>query len=288
MKVCLRALVKSRRSGQSGLIEMDTGFQPLDPSDHKNKEKTRRRKRHIPYRVIMPNLVTLLGLCAGLTAIRMAIEGRMELAVILIVIAAALDGVDGRVARFLKGSSKFGAELDSLTDFVNFGVAPAIMLFMWGLQDYRSIGWISCLIFAICAVLRLARFNAALDNPNKPVWHSRFFVGIPAPAGAITALLPIYGSFLGIPANDYTQTFVIAYVLSIGFLMVSSLPTFSGKTFGRSVAVEWVVPIIILIVFLVALLVTYTWWFLTIGTILYLGAIPFSWRSYKRLERLRG
>lgn len=267
---------------------MDTGFQPLDPSGNKNEDAPRRKKRQIPYRLIAPNLVTLLGLCAGLTAIRMAIEGRMELAVILIVIAAALDGIDGRLARFLKGSSKFGAELDSLTDFVNFGVAPAIMLFMWGLQDYRSIGWIASLIFAICAALRLARFNAALDGADKPAWHARFFIGVPAPSGAIIGMLPIYLTFLGVPASSITQGPVIAYVLAIAFLMVSNIPTYSGKTLGRGVPAEWVVPIIILVVLLVALLVTFTWWFLTLGTLIYLAVIPLSWRSHRTLALKRG
>lgn len=262
---------------------MDTGFQPLDPLNNKNKPK----RRQIPYRVIAPNLVTLLGLCAGLTSIRMAIEGRMELAVILIVTAAFLDGIDGRLARFLKGSTKFGAELDSLTDFISFGVAPAILLFMWGLQDFRSIGWIASLIFAICAALRLARFNAAMENPALPAWHSRFFTGIPAPSGAIVGMLPIYLSFLGIAANDTIQVTVILYVLAIGFMMVSNIPTYSGKSLGRGVPPDWVVPIIIAVVMLVALLVTYTWWFLTIGTVIYLAVIPISWRSYRRLAKTR-
>lgn len=266
---------------------METGFQPLDPTGGKPDDRRLRGRRQIPYRVIAPNLVTLLGLCAGLTAIRMAIEGRMELAVGLIVIAAALDGVDGRLARFLKGSSKFGAELDSLTDFVNFGIAPAIMLFMWGLQDFRSIGWIASLIFAICAALRLARYNAALEKPDRPAWHARFFTGVPAPSGAIIGMLPINLSFIGIPANAFTQGPVIAYVIAIALLMVSSVPTYSGKTFGRGVPPDWVVPIIIVVVLLVALLVTYTWWFLTIGTLIYLAFIPISWRSYRRLANLR-
>lgn len=265
---------------------MDTGFQPLDPSEGKEPQKPARQKRKIPYRVIAPNLVTLLGLSAGLTAIRMAIEGRMELAVILIVIAGALDALDGRLARFLKGSTKFGAELDSLTDFVNFGVAPAILLFMWGLQDYRSIGWIACLIFCICAALRLARFNAAMESPNKPAWQSTYFTGTPAPAGAIAALFPLYLSFLDFPVNEITQGIVIAYVLAIAFLMVSSLPTFSGKTIGKGIPPEWVVPAIIVFMALVALLLTYTWWFMTASVVIYIVCIPFGWFSYqKNLKR---
>ncbi len=265
---------------------MDTGFQPLDPYNNGQK-KGHRFKKRISYRVIAPNLVTLLGLAAGLSAIRMAIEDRMEMAVILILVAAVLDGLDGRLARFLKGTSKFGAELDSLTDFVNFGVAPAIMLFLWGLNDFRSLGWIASLIFAISAAIRLARFNAALDDPEKPLWHQRFFTGVPAPAGALIGMLPIYLSFLGLGANYITQLPVILYIVFIGLLMVSNLPTYSGKTIGRSVPVEWAVPIIIISVLLVALLVTYTWWFLTLGALIYLFIIPLSWRSFYRLRKAR-
>src|SRR5947208_122882 len=159
----------------------------------------RRRFRRIPVRTLAPNMVTLLAMCAGLTAIRMAFEGRYVLALAAIVFAAILDGIDGRLARFLKGTSRFGAELDSLADFVNFGVAPALILYFWGLHDLKSAGWIAAMVFAICAGLRLARFNVMADDPNRPVWAANFFVGMPAPAGAITVLLPIYLNLLGLP-----------------------------------------------------------------------------------------
>ncbi len=145
-----------------------------------------------PVRTLAPNLITLLALCAGLTAIRMAFEDRYVLALAAIVFAAILDGIDGRLARFLKGTSRFGAELDSLSDFVNFGVAPALILYFWGLHELKSAGWIAAMVFAICAALRLARFNVMIDDPDRPAWTSNFFVGMPAPAGAITVLLPIY------------------------------------------------------------------------------------------------
>src|ERR1700753_1091210 len=161
-----------------------------------------RRVRRIPVRTLVPNMVTLLALCAGLTAIRMAFEDRYVLAVAGIVFAAILDGLDGRLARFLKGPSRFGAELDSLSDFVNFGVAPALILYFWGLHDLKSAGWIAAMVFAICAGLRLARFNVMIDDPNKPAWASNFFVGVPAPAGAITVLLPIYVALLGLPRSQ--------------------------------------------------------------------------------------
>src|SRR5476651_1019072 len=128
----------------------------------------RRRFRRIPVRLLVPNVITLLAICAGLTAIRMSIEGRTELALGLIVFAAFLDGIDGRVARMIKGQSRFGAELDSLADFVNFGVAPALILYFWQLHDIDNVGWIAAMIFAICGGLRLARFNATMDDPDKP------------------------------------------------------------------------------------------------------------------------
>src|ERR1700719_2007554 len=147
---------------------------PIDP---KASELRRRRFRPIPVRMLVPNVITLLAICAGLTAIRLSTEGRMELAVAAIVFAALLDGIDGRVARMIKGQSKFGAELDSLADFVNFGVAPALILYFWGLHDLKSAGWIAAMVFAICAALRLARFNVMIDDPDKPAWSSNFFVG---------------------------------------------------------------------------------------------------------------
>src|SRR5437763_7069974 len=150
----------------------------------------RRRFRPIPVRMLVPNLITLLALCAGLTAIRLAFEQRLEWAVAAVIFAALLDGIDGRVARMLKGTSRFGAELDSLADFVNFGVAPALILYFWGLHELKSAGWIAALVLAICAGLRLARFNVMADDPDRPAWASNFFVCIPAPAGAITVLLP--------------------------------------------------------------------------------------------------
>src|SRR6202163_4261561 len=146
----------------------------------------RPRFRAIPVRTLVPNVITLLALCAGLTAIRLAVENRLEWALAAIVFAAMLDGIDGRVARMLKGTSRFGAELDSLADFVNFGVAPALILYMWRLNEFKSVGWIAALVFALCAALRLARFNVMIEDPNRPVWAGKFIPGIPAPGRAIT------------------------------------------------------------------------------------------------------
>src|SRR5205807_7695245 len=190
-------------------------FPPFEPD---REEPRRRRFRAIPVRMLVPNVITLLALCAGLTAIRLAIEDRLDLALYAIVFAALLDAVDGRLARIIKGTSRFGAELDSLADFVNFGVAPALILYFWELKELKSAGWIAALVFAICAGLRLARFNVAIEDPNRPVWASNFFVGVPAPAGAITVLLPIYLHFLGMPRF---APVAFVYSLLIAFLMVS-------------------------------------------------------------------
>src|SRR6266851_2056407 len=257
-------------------------FPPFEPD---RDEPKRRRFRPIPVRTLVPNLITLLALCAGLTAIRLAIEGKLEFALAAIVLAALLDGIDGRVARMLKGTSRFGAELDSLADFVNFGVAPALILYFWGLQELKSAGWIACLVFAICAGLRLARFNVMIDDPNKPAWAGNFFTGIPAPAGAITVLLPIYLNFLGASGGLVTVWLTFFYTLAIALLMVSRLPVFSGKRVGKRVPPEMVLPVFVVVVLFFALLISYPWPVLTIGTLAYLACLPLGWLSYREYQR---
>jgi CDP-diacylglycerol--serine O-phosphatidyltransferase len=253
-------------------------FPPID-SDRLAARK--KRFRAIPVRVLLPNLITLLSLCAGLTAIRLAIEGRLEWALGAIVFAAILDGVDGRLARMLKGQSRFGAELDSLADFVNFGVVPGLILYFWGLNQLGSVGWIASLVFAICMVLRLARFNVMADDPTKPAWAGNFFTGVPAPAGAIIVMLPIYLSLLGVQRLTVAA---LIYTLVVSFLLVSTLPVFSGKQFGKRVPPDRVLPIFVVVVLFVALLVSYPWWVLTIGTVCYLASLPFGWLAYQRYK----
>jgi len=259
------------------------------PSPFRSERLRQRQFRRIPVRTLAPNLVTLLALCAGLTAIRLAFEGRYSLALAAIVFAAILDGIDGRLARLLKGTSRFGAELDSLADFVNFGVAPGLILYFWGLHDLKSAGWIAAMAFAICAGLRLARFNVMIDDPNRPAWAANFFVGVPAPAGAIIVLLPIYAAFLGLPRSPFLTWVTLCYTLAIATLMVSRLPVFSGKRFGTRVPPEMVGPVIILVVLFVALLIAYPWIILTAGTLAYLISLPLGWMSYRGHElRARG
>jgi CDP-diacylglycerol---serine O-phosphatidyltransferase len=260
---------------------MSTIFPPFDPDD-RPRFRRMRQLRLIPLRAVVPNLVTLLALCAGLTSIRMSIELRFDAAIAAIAIAAFLDGIDGRVARFLKSTSRFGAELDSLTDFLNFGVAPAILLYVWALDELRALGWIAAMIFAICGALRLARFNVAIDDPNRPEWQTNYFVGIPAPAGAMVVILPLYLEFIGTPHGFLTAPLVLIYTLVIGFLMVSRVPTWSGKLVGRRINREYVLPLFVLVVLFVALLASYPFETMAVCTFLYLGCLPLSWTTYHR------
>jgi CDP-diacylglycerol---serine O-phosphatidyltransferase len=261
---------------------MDNLFPPFEPE---GEERRWRRFRPVPFRLLLPNLITLLALCLGLTAIRMAIEGRFDYAVAAIVVAAILDGLDGRVARLLQSTSRFGAELDSLADFVSFGVAPVIVLYMWGLGTLRSAGWIAVLVFAICAGLRLARFNVMLDDPNRPPYAANFFVGMPAPAGAIVVMLPVYLEFLGTPRTFAHAPIALVYVIGIALLMVSKLPTWSGKRVGSRVPREHVLLVFVLAVLFAGLLLSYPWEVLTGASFLYLAAIPLAYLHYKKLER---
>jgi len=265
----------------------------MDPEmPHIEAEITRRRRRRlfsqsrVPVRMLVPNFFTLLGLCAGLTSIRMSIEERWDVALAAIVFAAMLDGIDGRVARLLKASSRFGAELDSLADFVNFGVAPAILLFTWGLVDIKSVGWICVMIFALASALRLARFNVSVDE-EKPKWQSNFFSGMPTPAAAIVVLLPFYLANLGLDANTsrLAMSGVVLYTLLIAAMMVSTIPTYSGKLLGERIRREWVLPLFIFAVALVACLLTFPYETLAIASLAYLSFIPLSWGRFVAKEQ---
>ena len=198
--------------------------------------------------------------------------------------AAFLDGIDGHVARLLKASSRFGAELDSLADFVNFGVAPAIIMFNWALEDLRSLGWIAVLVFAVCSALRLARFNVSLDRTDLPAWQSAFFVGVPAPAGAIILLLPIYAQDLGLHLPSLTPL-VLVYTLGVALLMVSRVPTFSIKMVGQKIPREYVPPVFVAAALFIALLLTYPSLTLAAGSVIYLGLIPVSAYRYLAAKR---
>lgn len=260
---------------------METPFPPFEPNGP-NDAARGPRLREIPLRLIVPNLITVLAICAGLTGIRLAFENRYELAVAMVLLAAFLDGVDGRVARLMKATSKFGAQMDSLADIVNFGVAPALVVYVFALDQARSLGWIAALIYAIAAGLRLARFNVMAERETKATWQSEYFVGVPAPAGAMLVLLPVYLGFLGITPDRLFAYGSALYTVFIAFLLVSRLPVWSGKSETSRIRRDLVLPIMLGVVIYVALLMSYTWEVMVVTVAVYLASLPFGARSWQR------
>ena len=245
-----------------------------------------RRFRPVPLRLLIPNVITLLALCLGLTAIRLTFEGSIEWAVTAIAAAAVLDGLDGRIARALKGTSRFGAELDSLADFVDFGVAPGIVLYFSGLDQMKGLGWLATLLFCIACALRLARFNVMIDDPDMPAWRKNFFVGMPAPAGAVVGLLPVYFKFLSAgawPASPAATLLEAAYVIGIALLMASRVPHFSGKSIGR-VPREYVAVVLIAVAAGLLLIANYPLQTLIALSLGYLATIPVAIRNFRRQQ----
>jgi CDP-diacylglycerol--serine O-phosphatidyltransferase len=253
--------------------------------------RARRRPRFkgVSFNHVLPNLLTLIGLCCGLTAIRFGLEGRWAHAAGAILAAGVIDGLDGRIARLLKGTSKFGAEFDSLSDFLCFGVAPALVLYLWTLEAWRGFGYAPCLLFAVCAALRLARFNSSLDAGPLPAYRQHFFTGVPAPAGAMVVLFPL---FAALGAADWGVVWLASalqhpalsglFLVGIGALMVSTLPTWSFKNFRVPEAV--ILPLLIAVGLYIALLFSDPWAALAVGGLGYLAMLPFSRRSYHRLR----
>jgi CDP-diacylglycerol--serine O-phosphatidyltransferase len=232
---------------------------------------------------LIPNMLTVMALCAGLTSIRYALMQRWELAVIAIVIAGVLDGLDGRIARLLDGASKFGAELDSLSDFISFGVAPALLIYYWCLRGAGGIGWALALLFAVCCALRLARFNTMLANTDLPAWTTRFFTGVPAPAGAGLVLLPIIATLEVGPGWVDRPIVVGPLMLAVAGLMVSRLPTYSFKRI--KVPQRHVVLALLSVGALVAFLVSTPWVTLLAVGIAYIASLPHSYFAYQKLAR---
>lgn len=244
-------------------------------------KKVGKPKLELPVVQLLPNLMTIAAICAGLTAIRFGIQGDFPLAVLLILIAGVLDGLDGRVARMLKSESEFGAELDSLADFLNFGVAPAFLMYLWTLQDMRSAGWISVLIFAACSVIRLARFNVD-SKSDTIVEDKRFFVGVPSPAGALLVMLPMFIAFRWPDAPIIPDGFIILYIIFVGLLLISRIPTWAFKT--MTVYGDNVKFLLVGFVIFMSALLTYPWTTLVIVDLVYLVGIIWSWRASKKPE----
>ena len=260
---------------------METPFPPFEPNGPNDDSARGPRLREIPIRLVVPNLITILAICAGLTGIRLAFESRYELAVAMVLVAAFLDGIDGRVARLMKATSKFGAQMDSLADIVNFGVAPALVVYVYALDQARSLGWIAALIYAIAAGLRLARFNVMAERENRAAWQSEYFVGVPAPAGAMLVLLPVYLGFLGLTTDRTFAFFSSGYTVLIAFLLISRLPVWSGKSESR-MRRDLVLPAMLGVVIYVALLMSFTWEVMVFTVCAYLISLPFGARKWKR------
>jgi len=248
----------------------------------RGRRRQRQRMRR-PLLHMVPNLFTILSLCAGLTGLRYGLDGRYDLAVALIVAAAVLDGLDGRAARLLKIQSKLGAELDSLADFFNFGVAPAVLVYLWALQPVRGVGWAIALLFAVCCALRLARFNTEAEDPQRPRWTQHFFTGVPAPAAAGLALTPMIAWFAF--GQELWQSWAMnaATLTLVAILMVSRVPTLSLKRLR--LRPDQIVPTLAVAGLAMALLVTEPWLTLSILALLYVASIPVTALLAARMRR---
>lgn len=228
---------------------------------------------------LLPNMMTVAAICAGLTAIRAGVSGNFGAAVLFILAAGVLDGLDGRVARLLHSDSKMGAELDSLADFLNFGVAPALVVYYWALQDMNRIGWISVMVFVVCCVVRLARFNVAAKT-DRPDVRPGYFVGVPAPAGAMLVLLPVYLAFASLGEMLMPDLVICAYMVLVGLLMISRIPTWSFKTVR--VSRENVKFFLVGVAFIGAAMLTYAWVTMVVMCLAYGASIIWSLATWRR------
>jgi len=252
-------------------------------ADSKDKQQTLDPgARRLPLRRMVPNVVTLLAFCIGLTALRLGLEERFELAMICIVAAGFLDAFDGRLARLLKAESPLGAQLDSLADFVNFGIVPPMLVYLWALQETGRMGWAVVLMFAVCCALRLARFNVEFEEADRPAWKMKFFTGVPSPSAGGLVMLPIYLQIGGMVDLRATPSIILVHMAAVGLLMVSRLPTFSGKGLSPTIRRDMVLPIMLGIGGFAVMLLTFPWVTLTLVSIAYVLALPISLIVYRR------
>jgi CDP-diacylglycerol--serine O-phosphatidyltransferase len=233
-------------------------------------------------RVILPNMLTLIGVCIGLTSIRFALDGRFELAIIAIMFAALIDGLDGRIARLIRGTSKVGKELDSLTDMISFGVAPAFIMFFWKLNTLGRFGWLLCLVYVICVALRLARFN--VNSNQEPSWKDNFFEGVPSPAGAILVLTPLIVSLSGFDLFQLNYEIIVpAFFIVTSFLLISKFPSYSFK----KIVIPRRTTIFLLfgIILFFGLLLVYTFNVIALSAAIYLLLLPVSFIHYQKIKK---
>ena len=247
----------------------------------KNNLKIVAEKRNA--RMILPNMLTLIGVCIGLTSIRFALSGEFHLAIIAIVIAAVIDGLDGRIARLIRGTSKVGKELDSLTDMISFGVAPAFIMYFWKLNTFGRFGWLLCLIYVICVALRLARFN--IDSNQESSWRDNFFEGVPSPAGGILVLTPLIVSLSGFDYFSINYDIVVpVFFIGISFLLISKFPSYSFKKIV--IPRRTTIFLLFSIVLFFGLLLIYTFNVIAISSVIYLTLLPISYLHYQRIKKI--
>lgn len=244
-----------------------------------------REPRGIPLRAILPNAVTALALCFGLSAIRFALSENWDVAVLMVLIAGVLDGIDGRLARFIRAESRFGAELDSLSDAISFGVAPALVLYLWSLHALPRFGWLLALVYAVFCALRLARFNAQIDLDEQPHKSAGFLTGVPAPAGALLALTPLYFWLWTHEPLLRSPVVVAPWIGFVAVLLISSIATWSAASLRLRQRVRF--EAVAVLVVLAAALVSAPWPTLAVVALIYLATVPFSVRAYRRIRRLR-
>ena len=233
-------------------------------------------------RVILPNIFTLIGVCIGLTSIRFAFDGRFEISALAIIVASIIDGLDGRIARLIKGTSKVGKELDSLTDVISFGVAPAFIMYFWKLNELGRVGWLICLIYVICVALRLARFN--VNSSIEPSWRDNFFEGIPSPAGGVLVLMPLVFSFSEFQVINVNYDIVVPlFFISISILLISKIPTYSLKRIV--VPRKMTIFLLFVIVLYFGLLLIYNFNTILLSGLAYLFVIPASVIHYYKIKK---
>ena len=233
-------------------------------------------------RMILPNMLTLIGVCIGLSSIKFALDKKFELAIIAIIFAALIDGLDGRIARLIKGTSKVGKELDSLTDVISFGVAPSFIMYFWSLNNLGKFGWLLCLIYVVCVALRLARFN--VSSNEEPSWRDNFFEGVPSPAGGILVLMPLIFSLSGFDFLIISYNILVpVFFISVSFLLISKFPTYSLKKIiiPRSMTVFLLFGIVLFF----GLLLIYPFKVIFLSGFIYLSLIPISFLHYRKINK---
>ena len=243
-------------------------------------KERRTRLKGLSFNTMIPNILTMLALCAGLTAMRFGLDEKWEAALMSLAIAAILDSLDGRIARALRGTSKFGAELDSLSDFICFGISPALLLYLWTMKTAGQWGWIFVLLFSVCCALRLARFNTDIEKPDPPSWTNNYFTGVPAPAGAGLVLLPMMINFQTGSTFLKEPHFVAFFIVIVSALLVSRLPTYSFK--ALRIQHRFILLTMLIVGLVAALAVSAPWLTITVILFAYIISFPFGYRSYKK------